>query len=97
MAKAYWVVTYRAISSPDKFAAYARLAPGATAEFGARYLARGVPAAAHEHGVKERTVITEFPSLDKALAAYTSPAYQKALAALGDGADREVRIVEGME
>jgi hypothetical protein len=30
------------------------------------------------------------------LAAHDSPAYQAALAALGDGADRDIRIIEGM-
>jgi len=97
MPKAYWVVSYRAISDPQKLAAYAKLAPAATASFGARYLARGTAAAAFEAGVKERIVITEFPSVQQAIAAYESPAYQAALQALGDGAVRDVRIVEGLE
>ena len=97
MPKAYWVTSYRSISDPQKLAAYAKLAPVATAPFGARYLARGTAAAAHEDGIKERIVITEFPSLEKAIAAYVSPAYKEALNALGDGAVRDVRIVEGLE
>ncbi|MFY9895389.1 MAG: DUF1330 domain-containing protein [Xanthobacteraceae bacterium] len=97
MPKAYWVVSYRTISDPQKLAAYAKLAPAATASFGARYLARGTAAAAFEAGVKERIVITEFPSVQQAIAAYESPAYQAALRALGDGAVRDVRIVEGLE
>ena len=97
MPKAYWVVSYRSISDPQKLAAYAKLAPAATAPFGARYLARGTAAAAFEAGVKERIVITEFPSVQRAIAAYESPAYQAALQALGDGAVRDVRIVEGLE
>ncbi len=97
MPKAYWVVSYRAISDPQKLAAYAKLAPAATAPFGARYLARGTAAAAFEAGVKERIVITEFPSVQQAIAAYESPAYRAALQALGDGAVRDVRFVEGLE
>ena len=97
MPKAYWVVAYRSISDPQKLAAYAKLAPAATAPFGARYLARGTAAAAFEAGVKERIVITEFPSVQQAIAAYESPAYQAALQALGDGAVRDVRIIEGLE
>ncbi len=97
MPKAYWVVSYRSISDPQKLAAYAKLAPAATAPFGARYLARGTAAAAFEAGVKERIVITEFPSVQQAIATYQSPAYQAALQALGDGAVRDVRIVEGLE
>ncbi len=97
MPKAYWVVFYRSISDPQKFAAYAKLAPAATAPFGSRYLARGTAAAVFEAGLKERVVITEFPSVEKAVAAYKSPAYRDALKALGDGAVRDLRIVEGVE
>ncbi len=97
MPKAYWVVSYRSISDPQKLAAYAKLAPAATAPFGARYVARGTAAAAFEAGVKERIVITEFPSIQQAIAAYESPAYQAALQALGDGAERDVRIIEGLQ
>lgn len=97
MPKAFWVTTYRSISDPAKLAAYAKLAPGAIAPFGGRYLARGTAAAAYEAGQKERIVISEFPSVDNANAAYASPAYQDALKALGDGAVRDIRIVEGLE
>jgi uncharacterized protein (DUF1330 family) len=97
MPKAYWVTAYRSISDPQKLAAYAKLAPPATAPFGGRYLARGTAAAAFEAGQKERIVITEFPSVEKAVAAYQSPGYQEALKALGNGAVRDIRIVEALE
>jgi uncharacterized protein (DUF1330 family) len=45
----------------------------------------------------ERIVISEFPSLEQAIAAYNSPAYKEALKALGDGAVRDIRIVEGTD
>ena len=45
----------------------------------------------------QRVVVTEFESLEKAKAAHDSPAYQAAVKVLGDGAVRDVRIVEGME
>jgi uncharacterized protein (DUF1330 family) len=97
MPKAYWVTCYRSISDPQKIAAYAKLAPPAVTPFGARYIARGMAAEAFEVGQKERIVISEFPSLEKAIAAYKSPAYQEALKALGDGAVRDIRIVEAAE
>jgi len=97
MPKAYWVVTYRSVSDPQKLAAYAKLAVAATAPFGARFLARGNPTVAFEHGIKERTVIAQYPSIEKATASYNSPAYQEALKTLGDGAVRDVRIIEGSE
>jgi uncharacterized protein (DUF1330 family) len=97
MPKAYWVTCYRSISDPQKVAAYAKLAPPAVTPFGARYIARGTAVDAFEHGQKERLVISEFPSVEKAIAAYNSPAYQLALKALGDGAVRDIRIIEAVE
>ena len=97
MPKGYWITSYSSISDPDKLAAYAKLAGPAIAPFGGRYLARGTAAAAYEAGLKERIVISEFPSVEKAIAAHDSPAYQDALKALGDGAVRDLRIVEGLE
>jgi uncharacterized protein (DUF1330 family) len=97
MPKGYWVTIYRSISDPQKLAAYAKLAPDAIAPFGGRYLLRGTAAAAYEAGLKERIVMSEFPSVEQAKAAYDSPAYQAALKALGDGAVRDIRIVAGLE
>ena len=97
MPKGYWVTVYRSISDPQKLAAYAQLAPPAVMPFGGRYLVRGTANAAFEVGQKERIVISEFPSVDKAIAAYQSPAYQNALKALGDGAVRDIRIIEGLD
>jgi uncharacterized protein (DUF1330 family) len=95
--KGYWVTCYRSISDPAALAAYAQLAPPAIAPFGGRYLVRGTPAAACESGLKERLVISEFPSVENAIAAYNSPAYRQALAVLGDAAERDIRIIEGLE
>ena len=97
MVKGYWVTIYRSISDPDKLAAYAKLAPIATAPFGGKYLARGTASNAYEAGLKDRIVISEFPSVERARACYESPGYQAALKALGDGAERDVRIVAGLD
>jgi uncharacterized protein (DUF1330 family) len=95
MARAYWISAYRAIKDPNKLAAYAKLAGPALTANGGRFLARGEPAKVYELGLKQRTVLLEFDSVAQAIAAHDSPAYQAALAALGDGADREIRIIEG--
>lgn len=96
MATAYWINTFRAITDEAKLAAYVELAGPAMRAAGGRFLARGKAAAAFESGVAERTTLIEFDSVDAAVAAYHSPAYQEALAALGDGAERDIRIVESI-
>jgi uncharacterized protein (DUF1330 family) len=97
MAKAYWVVCYRSISDPAAREAYTKLAVPAVLAAGGRFLARGNPAKTYEGGIDQRTVLIEFDSLDKAIAAHDSPGYQAALAALGTTAERDLRIIEGVE
>ena len=63
---------------------------------GGRFLARGTAAKAYEAGVAQRVVIVEFDSVDRAVTAHDSAAYQAALKALGNAADRDLRIVEGV-
>lgn len=95
MAKAYWITTYRSISNPDALAAYAKLAGPAIAAAGGRVLVRGMPAKTYEAGLNMRTVVIEFDSIAAAVAAHDSPAYAEALAALGNGAERDMRFCEG--
>jgi uncharacterized protein (DUF1330 family) len=96
MAKAYWVVSYREISDPNKLAAYGKIAVPAIQAGGGRVLARGTAVKAYESGQLQRTVVIEFDSVDHATATHDSPAYQEALQALGDGAVRDMRVVEGV-
>ena len=96
MAKAFWVATYRAITNPDKMTAYAALSGPAIVAAGGKILVRGMPSKVYDNGIMQRVVVIEFPSVESATKAHDSPAYQAALAALGDGADRDIRIVEGV-
>jgi uncharacterized protein (DUF1330 family) len=95
MAKAYWVACYRSISNPDALAAYAKIAGPAIAAAGGKFLVRGVPAKTYEAGLEQRTVVIEFDSIAAAVAAHDSSDYQAALKALGNGAERDIRILEG--
>jgi uncharacterized protein (DUF1330 family) len=95
MAKAYWVATYRSITDPTALAAYAKIGGPALLAAGARILVRGDPVLTYEAGLKLRTVVLEFDSVKAAQDAHDSPAYQEALRALGNGAERDIRIVEG--
>jgi uncharacterized protein (DUF1330 family) len=93
---AYWMASYRSITDPEKVAAYAKLGAPAVEAAGGRFLARGPAAAAFELGAVERTTLIAFDDVEQAVAAYHSEAYQQALAALGDGAERDIRIVDGL-
>lgn len=98
MPKAYWITTYRSITNQDKLAAYAKLAAPAVAAAGGKFIVRGMPVETWEAGMKQRTVVVEYPSLKQALAAHESAGYQEALRALGnDAVVRDMRVVEGVE
>ena len=96
MAKAYWIAAYRSVSNPDALAAYAKLSGPAITAAGGRILVRGLPAQVYEAGLQQRTVVIEFDSVEQARAAHDSPAYQVALAVLAGGAERDLRILEGV-
>ena len=92
--KAYWITFYRSISDPGALQAYAALAVPAIEAGGGRILARGLAAHAFEGGLRERTVLVEFDSLEQARKTYESPAYQEAVAKLAGAADRDLRLIE---
>ena len=57
---------------------------------------RNKPAKTYEAGINERVILIEFDSLEKAIAAHSTPAYQEALKVLGPGnVERDIRVVEG--
>lgn len=97
MAKGYLVVCYREIRDLEKLQMYAELAPRAMLPRGAKILARDGRVTAFEDGLAERTILVEFPSYEAALEAYISTEYQAAVTALGDGAIRDFRVVEGVD
>lgn len=92
---AYWICVYKVVHDPAKVAAYAELAGPAIGAGGGRFLARGLPEVTFEKGEETRTVVIEFPSVEAAVATHDSEAYQEALRALGDGAERDLRVVPG--
>jgi len=96
MAKGYWVTFYRSVSDSNAVVEYAKLAGPAIQAGGGRFLARGGVVKTYENGMNLRTVVTEFDSVEKAIATFESPAYQAALKILGGAADRDIRIIEGL-
>jgi uncharacterized protein (DUF1330 family) len=96
MAKTYWISVYHSIKDENALAEYGKLAGPAIAAGGGRMLARGTAAKAYEKGLKERVVIIEFDSMEKAVSTHDGPAYQAALKALGNAVERDMRLVEGL-
>lgn len=96
MAKGYWITIYRSVSDPARLAEYAKLAGPVLEAAGGRFLTRGTPAKIYEAGLDQRLVVTEFESVEKAIAAYECPAYQAAMRKLTGAVEREVRIMEGV-
>jgi uncharacterized protein (DUF1330 family) len=98
MNKGYWIVAYRSVSDEFALKAYGKLAEVAIAANGGSILVRtsgGIEV--HEAGLQQRTVVVEFASFEQAQRMYASEAYQAALRALGTAAERDFRIVEGLD
>jgi uncharacterized protein (DUF1330 family) len=95
MPKVYSITLYRSAPDPAQIAAYAARATPALIAAGGRVLARGVASRAYEAGVRERSVVIEWDTVEQVVAFYESPADQAALAEL-QGIERDVRIVEGV-
>ncbi len=98
MKKGYWVVAYRSVSDESALKEYGKLAVPAIEAGGGKVLIRTAETIeSHEAGLKMRTVVIEFPDFKSAVATYNSPAYEAALKALGSAAERDFRIVEGVD
>jgi uncharacterized protein (DUF1330 family) len=90
------VSAHRSEADSAKRLAYLELAKPAIEAAGGKFLSTGAKVLAKENGLAHRTVLIEFESFEAAVAAYESEEYQKALEALANGADRDVRLIEGV-
>jgi uncharacterized protein (DUF1330 family) len=98
MKKGYWIVAYRSISDASALQEYGKLAGPVVQANGGKPLVRTSDAMeVFEAGLKQRIVVIEFESFEKAMATHASDAYKVALKALGSGAERDFRIVEGLD
>ena len=90
------MVTYRSMKNPDAWKAYAKLARPAIESSGGRFLALNDPAKTYEAGLKERVVLVEFDSLDKALGYASSPEYAEAKKLRQGAGTLHMVVVEGV-
>ena len=95
---AAYLVVEHLITDAAKFEEYRVKVGPMIAKHGGRYLTKGGSHKMPEggHWKPERVVIIEFESVEQAIKAHDSEAYQAALKALGNGAERDIRIAEGL-
>jgi uncharacterized protein (DUF1330 family) len=75
---AAYVIVQAEVIDWDRFKEYLKESPGVIAKYGGRYIARGGETIMLEGGDEsKRTVIIEFPSLQKAREWYDSEEYQR--------------------
>ena len=99
MSKGYILSAHRSEADPIKKAAYNLLAKDALEKAGGKIIAMAKidgNLTVYKKGIMQSTLLTEFNSYDEAINAYHSSDYQKALLALDNGADRDIRIFEGV-
>ena len=96
MPKGYWVAKAN-ITNDEKLSRYGKQAEITIEKYGGRFLVRGGRHETKEGADYSRNVVVEFDSYEKALTAYSSEEYKKALQLLDGGADRMYAVVEGYE
>jgi uncharacterized protein (DUF1330 family) len=94
---AYWVARSK-VNDPVEYKKYADLMPAFIAKYGGKVLARGGKFQIMEGPDKfQRFVVLEFPTFEQAVAAFTSPEYNRAAAFRRGGAGEvETVIVDGI-
>ena len=90
----YWIA-HVAVSDPEVYGEYAKLATEAIAAHGGEFLARGTRTLWLEGKERERNVIVRFASVEDAERCYHSPTYQQALKFANASAERDLCIIEG--
>ncbi len=94
-AKAY-IVVQAEVTNPQRYAEYAKLSPGIIAKYGGKFLARGGKTVTLEGPpAKNRVVVIEFPSLEKAEEFYRSAEYTEAKKLREGAATAQFIAVEG--
>jgi len=93
---AYWVASVK-VTNPDKYKEYGARAPAALQKYGGKFLARGGRHVVLEGDKgKNRVVVLEFESVERALECYNSPEYQEAMSYRLGAADVQIAIVESL-
>ena len=93
MTTALWIAHVH-VTDAEAYTKYAAGATTAIAAHGGVFLARGGRYVQLEGNDRSRNVVARFPSLERAVECYNSPAYQGALAHAKGAAVRDLMVVE---
>jgi len=93
MPTALWIAHVEVIDA-EAYGRYASAAGPAIAAHGGVFLARGGRYVQLEGRARARNVVARFPSLEAAVACYSSPEYQAALAHATGASVRDLMVVE---
>jgi uncharacterized protein (DUF1330 family) len=93
MPTALWIAHVE-VSDTVAYAEYAKGATVAIADHGGVFLARGGRYVQLEGNDRPRNVVARFPSLERAVECYNSPAYQAALVHARGASVRDLMVVE---
>ena len=96
MPTALWIA-HVTVTDNVAYGRYAALAGPAIAAHGGVFLARGGRYVQLEGNDRSRNEVARFPSLERAVECYNSPAYQAALVHAKGAALRDLMVVEEVE
>lgn len=96
MAKGYWI-GHVDVQDMETYQNYIAANAAPFAEYGARFLVRGGDQQVCEGSVRQRTVVLEFDSYERARACYDSLTYQQAKAIRVPASIADMVIVQGYD
>ncbi|MEM7428071.1 MAG: DUF1330 domain-containing protein [Pseudomonadota bacterium] len=96
MPKGYWIARVD-VHDMEAYKKYIAANAGPISEFGGRFLVRGGPSEEKEGNHRQRVVVIEFDSFEKAKGCYDSAAYQDAIKLRAAVSDGDVVIIEGYD
>ncbi len=91
-----YVIASLTIKDAARFEDYRRMLLPSMAKYGARVVARGGPIVLEGEWPREKLVIAEFPSMERAQQWWASPEYAEPKALRQATADSELVIVHGV-
>ncbi len=93
-----YVVARVKVTDPEQYKRYTALTPDCIAAFGGRFIVRGAePVTLEGPEFRDRMVIVEFPSLERAKEFYHSPEYTEIRALRAEAAVGEFIALDGVD